>query len=51
MFEIVDGRQAEARVTGILLAHPLVFGSGELKISRRQNSAKQQSCSKSQQIH
>ena len=37
MFEIVDGRtddglQTDAGVTGILLAHPSAFGSGELKI-------------------
>ena len=38
MFEILDGRttdygrQTDPRVTGILLAHPLVFGSGELII-------------------
>ena len=31
IFEIVDGRQTEAGVTGILLAHPSAFGSGELK--------------------
>ena len=29
MFEIVDGR-TDAGVTGILLAHPWAFGSGEL---------------------
>ena len=29
MFEIVDAR-TEAGVTGILLAHPWAFGSGEL---------------------
>ena len=39
MFEIVDGRttddgrRTDAGVTGILLAHPLAFGSGELKIT------------------
>ena len=37
MFEIVDGRtddrrRTDAGVTGILLAHPQAFGSGELKI-------------------
>ena len=38
MFEIVDGRtpddrrRTDAGVTGILLAHPWAFGSGELKI-------------------
>ena len=35
MFEIVDGRtdgrRTDAGVTGILLAHPRAFGSGELK--------------------
>ena len=35
MFEIVDGRtdgrRTDAGVTGILLAHPWAFGSGELK--------------------
>ena len=31
MFGIVDGR-TDAGVTGILLAHPGAFGSGELKI-------------------
>ena len=39
MFEIVDGRttddrrRTDAGVTGILLAHPWAFGSGELKIT------------------
>ena len=38
MFEIVDGRttddrrRTDAGVTGILLAHPRAFGSGELKM-------------------
>ena len=32
MFEIVDGRTTDDGVTGILLAHPWAFGSGELKI-------------------
>ena len=32
MFENVDGRTTDARVTGILLAQPCTFGSGELKI-------------------
>ena len=32
MFEIVDGRKTEEGVTGILLAQPEVFGSGELII-------------------
>ena len=32
MFEIVDGRTTDDGVTGILLAHPRAFGSGELKI-------------------
>ena len=31
MFEIVHGRTDDG-VTGILLAHPKAFGSGELKI-------------------
>ena len=31
MFENVDGRTMEARVTGILIAHLGAFGSGELK--------------------
>ena len=30
MFEDVDGRMDD-RVTGILIAHPRAFGSGELK--------------------
>ena len=30
MLEIVDGRTTDA-VTGIVLAHPCAFGSGELK--------------------
>ena len=30
MFENVDGRRTDARVTGILLVHLGVFGSGEL---------------------
>ena len=37
MFENVDGRTdgrtTDAGVTGILIAHPGAFGSGELKIS------------------
>ena len=35
MFEIVDRRTTDARVTGtgILYAHPWAFGSGELKIT------------------
>ena len=32
MFENVDGRTTDARVTGILVAHLGVFGSGELKL-------------------
>ena len=32
MFEIVDARTTDAGVTGILLAHPRAFGSGELKL-------------------
>ena len=31
MFENVDGRTTDARVTGILIAHLRAFGSGELK--------------------
>ena len=31
MFENVDGRTTDARVTGILIAHLGAFGSGELK--------------------
>ena len=31
MFENVDGRTTDDGVTGILLAHPWAFGSGELK--------------------
>ena len=31
MFEIVDGRTTDAGVTGILIAHLVAFGSGELK--------------------
>ena len=43
MFEIVDGRttddrrRTDAGVTGILLAHPRAFGSGELKIRKKIN--------------
>ena len=44
MFEIVDGRttddrrRTDAGVTGILLAHPRAFGSGELiKIMGKKN--------------
>ena len=33
MFENVDGRTTDARVTGILIAHLGAFGSGELKIN------------------
>ena len=29
---LTDGRRTDAGVTGILLAHPLAFGSGELII-------------------
>ena len=32
MFENVDGRTTDARVTGILIAHLGAFGSGELKM-------------------
>ena len=32
MFENVDGRMADAGVTGIQIAHLGAFGSGELKI-------------------
>ena len=32
MFENVDGRTTDDRVTGILIAHLGAFGSGELKI-------------------
>ena len=32
MFENVDGRTTDARVTGILIAHLRAFGSGELKM-------------------
>ena len=31
MFENVDRRRTDNGVTGILLAHPCAFGSGELK--------------------
>ena len=31
MFENVDGRRTDARVTGILIAHLGAFSSGELK--------------------
>ena len=34
MFENVDGRTTDARVTGILIAHLGAFGSGELKTKR-----------------
>ena len=30
MFENVDGRRTDDGVTGILIAHPGAFGSGEL---------------------
>ena len=32
MFENVDGRRTDTGVTGILIAHFGVFGSGELKV-------------------
>ena len=39
MFENVDGRTTDARVTGILIAHLGAFGSGELKtvMSKKKN--------------
>ena len=32
--QTTDRRLTDAGVTGILLAHPLAFGSGELKITQ-----------------
>ena len=39
MFEIVDGR-TDAGVTGILLANPWAFGSGELKKRKKKQKNK-----------
>ena len=42
MFENVDGRTTDAKVTGILIAHLGAFGSGELinRCAQRHNKHK-----------